>query len=159
MRAGCVNFGQIANEERELMANASRSEETRTRFSEINLHDSDLTGVHLASRAGSPTDELYLDLGLLVDDSDYERIPARLTFHNCFYVKMEIDVNFKKRASNAISYSECVGDSAFRREVEAGMQETALAVFWEFVVSLCPPSGEIRVFAQDFSLEELRKHV
>ena len=93
--------------------------------------------------------------------SDHLETPARLSFLDCTYMRMEVDVEFKRMVSDAISYSECLSESSFRREVEERMQyETApLDPYWEFVIHLCPPAGELRIFARDFILQVLEREI
>lgn len=139
------------------MSDGGRDPEVQARFKQLDLHDSQLLGLQLGRRNGERVDDLHLSLGLLAGRyPNWEFQGARLTFLDCTYLKVDVDLGFKNVADDAISSAECLDDSSLRAELEKGVMENEtnpLAAYWEFVVYLCPPGGRLHVFARDFRLD------
>ncbi|HKO13569.1 MAG TPA: hypothetical protein VJV22_16490 [Acidobacteriaceae bacterium] len=139
-------------------------EQVRERFGELDLHDSRLNGIHLERRDGENVDRVRLDLELLEGSyPEYQWRPVQLAFCDCAFVKVEIDLLTKALCGGAISGSECLTASSARDQIEAQMLaigrnpageygEHPLADCLEFVLGLCPPGGELHVFAKEFAL-------
>ena len=138
------------------MNTASILDEVRTRFLQLDLHDSRLLEIRLRHRAEAPVDDLTLEVLLLKGKyPEYKWEPAELTFLDCTYLKLEVDLAMKLVCGDAIAGSTCSTDSELRRELEHGLMQqerNPLAEYIEFVVGLCPPAGELHIFARDFAL-------
>ena len=126
----------------------------RSRFEELNLHDCRL--LFLQSRQRTRAAEVRLTLELLSGAKANEWKPAYLTFYDCAFLSASIDFLAKRVCEDAIVDVSCtfVSEEDMRQLEQYRQPDTEDPVvnLLQFCIMLCPPSGELRIVARDFSL-------
>ena len=136
----------------------NRSSYVRTRFEELNFHDCRLLKINVERGAKAATEDVHLDLQLLVGVNADDWAPARLTFLACASIEANVDFWAKRVCGDAIAETTCEHlselSSARLEKHPLRDQEQPFDKLLVFSIILCPPGGELRIIARDFVLSE-----
>lgn len=126
----------------------------RARFSELNLSDGRLLGIHTEQTVAGDLDNVRLDLELVTGHSANEWMPATMWFTGCAAISLRMDFWGKRAIRSAILDNECfeLSDQALAamEHEPARERQQPFAGLTEFVITLSLELGELRVVAQDF---------
>jgi hypothetical protein len=136
-------------------------------FNTIDFHDALFGGLSL-ERAGAeeqvriPIKMCHCDMARMDDRGYYknEFTPSLLTFRHCFIIRMEVDLVFRRQASDSVDGAECFSLSEWKWtlvEMAIGKAPyTSLEGYLHFRIELCAPAGVIDIVAKDFVLEPVK---
>lgn len=125
----------------------------RMEFSKFAFHDFALKALHLHREQGQ--DDITLELfPPLPDEPGY----VELTFLDCAVLRADIDLIGKSICADAVAGMYCEVDSKFSQAVRVGKvrlyEGGDLSSYAYFQVLLCPPGGELDIFARDFYVDD-----
>jgi hypothetical protein len=128
-------------------------------FNRLHWHDSKLIAVSVVRSEDRQSDEVHIELDLIVvptaGEQQWRR--TRLVLQDCTIIKIELDLSTKRVCSDDISDARCYRSSVLKNEYEKSILSAEiepLAQYLHFAISLIPPAGEINAFARSFLLTE-----
>jgi hypothetical protein len=134
----------------------STASEVRNRFASLNLHDSRLLSVHVEHGGGTLTDSVRAELEIPGDADANDWTPATLVFSDCAFLTVRLDFWGKRACADAIAEATCgpvTSEDMDQMEQNPWREQRQPAIDLSvFSIHMCPPGGEIRVIARDFSL-------
>jgi hypothetical protein len=117
--------------------------EAAARFTELNLHDSELTGIKVL------TLQERIEMNVTLDNAT--RSKYSLVFDGVIGVRMSLDLSALAACAYMIGDNRALEQSQFIREVVGEDQRSQNESYCEFVIELTPPSGQLSVVASKFT--------
>ena len=139
------------------------SDETCARFARLLWHDSELIGYQVTKDEDAYEYSVRLDLLLYEKNQEgkFVRNPRKVTFKDCRILQTDLDLLGVLLCGGAISYGECHTDAPKHEAEHRGrLQEfdlpeakNPLDSCLVFHIAMCPPGGEVVIYAKDFQVE------
>ncbi len=132
-------------------------ERIRDRFNQMPWHDSKLLNVRIVPARHDPRSaDVILEIILRSAKAGGEASQALLSLRDSTIVKLDFDIATKSVCGDDIASASCDIDSPLKSQLERerlAAEPNGLSGYLHFSWILCPPSGEMHVFARTFDID------